>query len=146
ADFDEAIRLGPKYARFYAARAAAFRAAGNEASAAEDERKAHELSFRPTISEPGFECLERGIQYLEKGAHEGAITQFTEAIRLDPKNSLAYIQRGIAQDAKGEPDLAIADFTEAIRVDPQNAVAYSNRGNTYSNTGQYEQAIADYTE
>ncbi len=52
----------------------------------------------------------------------------TEAIRLDPKNAMAYYNRGRAWYAKGEYDRAIADSTEAIRLDPKNAMAYYNRG------------------
>src|SRR5215472_3919275 len=37
----------------------------------------------------------RGIAYLAKGDRDSAITDFTDAIRLDPKNALAYNNRGL---------------------------------------------------
>ena len=57
-----------------------------------------------------------------------AIADFSEAIRLNPKDAVAYNNRGVAYYAKSDLDRAIADFNEAIRLDPKDAIAYNNRG------------------
>ena len=62
------------------------------------------------------------------GDCEKAIADYTEAIRLDPKDAKAYYNRGVAYGEKGERDKAIADFTEAIRLNPKMAWAYIFRG------------------
>ena len=72
----------------------------------------------------GPESLPRRIAtgadaYGQKGEHDKAIADCTEAIRLDPKDAKAYCNRGVAYGSKGEYDKAIADFTEAIRLDPK---------------------------
>ena len=59
-----------------------------------------------------------GAAYGNKGEYDRAISDFTEAIRLDPKLASAYYNRGIAYENKGEHDKAIADYTEAIRLEP----------------------------
>ena len=82
----------------------------------------------------------------KKGEHDKAIADYTEAIRLDPKDAEAYCNRGLAYGNKGDYDKAIADYTEAIRLNPKYAEAYYNRGMTYASKGEYDKAIADYTE
>ena len=76
---------------------------------------------------------------------EAAITDYSEAIKLDPTNALAYFNRGNAYDQLGEHDLAIADYTEAIKLDPTDPDAFNNRGQAYDNKGEFDLAIADYT-
>ena len=67
-----------------------------------------------------------------------------EALRLDPKLALAYLNRGNAYYNKGNLDIAIADYDEALRLNPKLALAYDNRGNAYGKEGDPDRAIADY--
>jgi tetratricopeptide (TPR) repeat protein len=68
------------------------------------------------------------------GDHDRAIAAYSEAIRLDPKNAIAFNNRGNAYGKKGwttgDYDRAVADYSEAIRLDPQYASAFCNRGRT----------------
>jgi len=80
-------------------------------------------------------------------AWDDAITDLSEALRLDPKSEIAYSERARAHSAKKEYDQAIADYTEAIRLDPKNAETYANRGPLfYYLKGESDKAIADFTE
>ena len=63
--------------------------------------------------------LKKGIDFCEKYDYQTAISCFTEAIRLDPKNALAYISRGNAYDYLEKYDEAIRDYTEAKKIDPE---------------------------
>jgi tetratricopeptide (TPR) repeat protein len=69
----------------------------------------------------------RGIAWKAKKEYDKAIADFNEAIRLDPKDALAYYNRGVVWGDKKEYDRAIADFNEAIRLDPKDALAYGSR-------------------
>ena len=83
----------------------------------------------------------------EQGSeHDKAIADYTEAIRLAPKDAEAYYNRGTSYVNRGEYDEAIADLTEAIRFNPKNTDAFCNRGLAYSHKGEHDKAIADYTE
>ena len=58
---------------------------------------------------------------MNKHEFDKALSEYDEAIRLDPKNGMAYCGRGAASTGKGEFDKAIASFDEAIRLDPKIA-------------------------
>lgn len=73
------------------------------------------------------------------------IKDYTDVIRLDPKNCHAYHNRGISYDKKGDFEKAIADFTKVLKLDKNNAHAYFNRGSTHDSLGAYDKAIVDYT-
>ena len=77
------------------------------------------------------EAYENGLSCLEKKDYDAAITAFTEALRLDPKNVEAYYNRGRAYGSKTEFDEAISEFTVAIRLDPKYAKAYLGLGVAY---------------
>ena len=61
----------------------------------------------------------RGTAYRRKGEYEQAITDTSEAIRLDPKDARAYAARGEIYRLKAEYDKAIIDTSDAIRLDPR---------------------------
>ena len=72
-----------------------------------------------------------------------AISDLTEAIRLEPGEVRGYVNRAYAYVGKGEPDKAVADLTEAIRRQPKLAEAYGHRGWLYQQKGDFQKAIAD---
>jgi tetratricopeptide (TPR) repeat protein len=92
---------------------------------------------------PADAYCERGLRYMAIGEGDRAISQFTEAIRLDPKNRRAYLNRGHVHGSRGAYDKALADYTSAIEIDPHNADAYANRGNVHNRLGEFDKAIAD---
>jgi TPR repeat len=52
-----------------------------------------------------------------RGDIDRAIADYTEAIRLDPKDPAAYYNRAVAWRAKGDLDRAIVDYDHAINPD-----------------------------
>ena len=78
------------------------------------------------------------------GDYKGAITDYTQAIRLNPDDADAYNNRGVAKHKLGQHLAAIADYDTAIRLNPDYAKAYYNRGVTKNDLGQHHAAIADY--
>ncbi len=94
------------------------------------------------------EFFERGYLKHEIGDLDGAIADYTEAIRLDPEFAQAYDERGIVRLNKHEFDLdaAFEDFSAAIGVNPHYCSAWMNRGYVYRVQGKLDRAIHDYTE
>ena len=141
AEFNEAIRLDPKFAYAYSSRGLAYDHKGDLDRADPDYNEAIRLD--PKYAQAYFN---RGNAYYQKGDDDRAIADYSEAIRLDPKYAYAYNNRGTAYDRKGDDDRAIADYNEAIRLDPKFAQAYSSRGLAYYQKGDLDRAIADYGE
>jgi len=87
-----------------------------------------------------------GNAYLDEGDYDRAITDYTQAIKLNNNFADAYYNRGNAYFYKDDYDRAIADYTQVIRLNPNDADAYDNRGNAYCKKGDYDRAIADCTQ
>ena len=94
----------------------------------------------------GEALLQRGVLHEVNGETVAAVNDYTEAIKIDGNNALAYFNRGNANDQLGNYDLAIADYTEAIKIDAKDPDFLNNRGQTYDAKGDHDRAIADYTE
>ena len=92
------------------------------------------------------EYIGRGIDWDRKGEVQRAISNFDEAIRLDPQDARAYYLRGRAYSSLGQPERAIQDFDEAVRLDPQDASVYFSRGVTWATLGEFQRAKSDYDE
>ena len=91
------------------------------------------------------EYSERGGKYFSQRNFDGAIANYTEVIKLEPKNPFAYYKRGLSYTNKKEFDLAIADFTEAIRIEPNKfGNFYFDRGGAYILKGDNALAISDF--
>ena len=89
----------------------------------------------------------RGIAYKNKGQYERAISDYTKALEINPRDADTYYNRGITYRNKGQYDKAITDFTKGIEINPRDARAYNNRGIVYAQgKGQYDKAITDFTK
>jgi Flp pilus assembly protein TadD len=92
-----------------------------------------------------------------------AISSYTRAIELSPRNAYAYKRRGFAYMLRSELfvrnnfdedlDNAISDLTEAIRLNPKDGEAYKYRGAAFALLSEIEdekknfnRAITDLTE
>ena len=86
----------------------------------------------------------RGVARIEKGETDGAISDFTKAIKKRPRYGMAYYSRAMAYSRRKEYDQAIADYTRAIEIDPQRfAVAYAERALMYYVKKEYDKAWED---
>jgi tetratricopeptide (TPR) repeat protein len=88
--------------------------------------------------------IARANTYMQEGKYEDAITYYTKALKVNPKDAIAYNNRGIAWGKKGDYDNAIADFTKAVEIDPQFADPYKNRGSAYYDQGDYDRTCSDF--
>lgn len=87
--------------------------------------------------------LDRGRAHFALGQYDLAISDYTETLKLNPREYKALNNRGISYRQKKQPDKAIADLTAAIKLKPKFDVFYYNRGLAYEDLGQYDQAIVD---
>ena len=97
------------------------------------------------VSGPARERFESGKARLAADDVEGAIADFSEAIRLDPRFDDAFLQRGQASFRIGNVERAIADFTQALELDPRSFAAYKARGMAFFYKNQTDDALIDLT-
>lgn len=89
---------------------------------------------------------DRGLAYSQLGNYTKAISDFSEALRLDPKQYESLVQRGQAYSRLGRWSHAESDFKAAIAANPDNAVAYTLRAESSTARLLYRRALEDCTK
>ncbi|GAA0312468.1 hypothetical protein GCM10009087_23250 [Sphingomonas oligophenolica] len=84
-----------------------------------------------------------GLSLAWQGDMDGAITAFDQAIALQPRLSIAWLNRGLAWQRKGDLDRAIADLDQAVRYAPDAARGYYHRSLALREHGDRRRAAAD---
>ena len=107
-----------------------------------DEKKHQQF---PPLQNAEAYC-NRGNSKHSQGDYQGAIADYSEAIRLKPDWAEAYYSRGASKRSQGDNQGAIADYSEVIRLEPDYAMAYGGRGNSKYSLGNYAGAVTDYSE
>lgn len=79
-----------------------------------------------------------------KGELDSAVSDYSRAIELNPKESSIYLNRGLVFHNKKNYDLAVADYSKVIELNPKDSNAYFNRGNSFEKMGDVSKALADY--
>ncbi|WP_170229052.1 tetratricopeptide repeat protein [Polyangium fumosum] len=92
------------------------------------------------------EINNRGNRKQEEGDLDGAIADFTKAIKLAPGEHAPRYNRGNARSLADDVDGAIADYTDAIKIAPNFAPAWQRRGLSKQRHGDLEGAIVDLEE
>ena len=82
----------------------------------------------------------------KSGNYDEALKYYNQAIAINPKNALAYIDRGNARSKLGDNEGAIKDFNQAIAINPKNAIAYDSRGLARKEIGDKAGAASDYSK
>jgi lipoprotein NlpI len=116
ADYNEAIRLDPKYSFAYNNLGNAYRANGDYDRAVANYNAAIRLDRKSVAA-----YYNRASAYYGKGDKNGAIADYSEAIRLDPKSPYAYRERGLAHLYSGTLAKALADVSQASKLDQKDA-------------------------
>ncbi len=103
-------------------------------------------NHEPTKSVTRDARVSRGNSHLQNSQPEGAITDFTRAIELDPENPQHYRSRAQAHTQRGEYAKASADLTQAINLHTNSeapADYYYDRGASRYLLQEYKEAIDD---
>jgi tetratricopeptide (TPR) repeat protein len=104
------------------------------------------LSEHPGLTDP---VRERGNLRIELNDYQGAVRDYTEAIRLDgPNPALSYFGRGLARSKLGDFAAAAADLRKAMALDPsltqEKANGRAELGEILLRLGDPAAAIAEY--
>jgi tetratricopeptide (TPR) repeat protein len=85
----------------------------------------------------------RGLSRCDVQQNDGAIDDFTEALKRNPKNADAYRGLAAAFLAKGLALPAIDDLAEAIRLAPESSETFCLRGQAWLALDEYDKAGDD---
>ena len=102
------------------------------------------LSNRTEMTAEDF--FDRGADKHDKNDYQGAIEDYTQAIKIDQNHDDAYHNRGYARFELGDHQRAIEDFTQAIAIEGHDGHAYYDRGKARFEIEDYKGAIEDFTQ
>lgn len=92
-----------------------------------------------------FAWADRGYWRMEQGLYKQALTDYNEAIRLNPNDHEYFLNRGLIREKLSDADGAYGDYTQAITLRPAFDKAWLNRGNLLLRRGKLLEAVEDYT-
>lgn len=98
------------------------------------------------IGDESWAYNNRGSGYRKLGDLQGALANYTIAIKLDPENALAFANRAATQIEMGYVDAGLADYDAAILLDDDNAAIRNDRGVALATAGRFEEAIIGFGE
>ncbi len=106
--------------------------------------------LEPLARKPAASALvhyDLGRAYLESGRTglEQARTQFSEALRIDPKHVAARLSLAEVELARGESGLAVSNADQVLGSEPANAAALLLRARGWMNMGEDRKAREDLT-
>ena len=88
----------------------------------------------------------RAGKHLTASEMDLALSDFNQALRLDPANSKALQGRALVFMTRGKYDAALADCQQAVKTDPTSFTAYNCIGQAYAAKQQYKEAIDALTQ
>jgi tetratricopeptide (TPR) repeat protein len=135
ADFTKMIEINPKNARAYNYRGAA---------KTQYRKPPVKIPVSIPIIDADGNRVNTAIGISSSGDYEGAIVDYSQAIALNPKNSLYYDNRARAYNYKRRYKEAIADYSQAIKFRPKDTDLYLRRAYTYAAMGDESKSIIDF--
>ena len=87
-----------------------------------------------------------GMEYINSGDLENAISKFKKAVEIDPKFAFAWDNLGISYRKNQEYDKAIAAYMKSLEIYPEGRLPLLNIAIAYNMNKQYEDAIVYYNK
>jgi tetratricopeptide (TPR) repeat protein len=143
-EFNQAIRLRPRYLYAHFARAYVYDQLEQYSKAIEDYNQV--VAIDPQYTEA---YLNRGaIKYKNLGDVPGALSDYNRAIETDAADASAYFNRAALKERElNDFQGALVDYNKAIQLDPKFVYGYNNRGYLkYSQLSDLQGALADYNQ
>ncbi|MBI5070303.1 MAG: tetratricopeptide repeat protein [Deltaproteobacteria bacterium] len=98
----------------------------------------------PTTDTPGAAAYEAGVAFIARGQYGEALASLDEAVRRDPRLSVAYTARASALFGLARYVEAAGDYRTSLALDPSQATPLFGLGECYRLLGQREGAAEHY--
>ncbi len=102
--------------------------------------------YGQTKDKKAREYYDNGCDKVSKKDFNGAIDDFTKAIKRDPDFIQAYENRGVTKFYLKDFRGAIDDYNKALEINPNDYNTHGRRGWAEFNVHEYKKAIADFTK
>lgn len=89
---------------------------------------------------------ERGVGYFRKKEWDSALADFSEALKINPRDNVLWANRADTYRNKKEFKLALEDSKKSIELNPKNKRNYYVRGLIYYDDNNYDFAIPEFGE
>src|SRR2546427_3737748 len=140
-DLRRIASLGPLLPRVYAVSALAKKNLGDFQGSLQDYDAAIGSSI---TSAPSRLYTERADVKVKLKQLDGALSDYNEALRLEPDSAELYVNRAALHIDRGDTDSALQDYSMAKSIDPDSAQAYYEIIRLYEKRGNHLDAYRDY--
>lgn len=140
ADFEQALKVDP-------GNSLALHNLGTLKAAAGESESSEKLLSESIEKNKGlpYPRAERAYQRFMKNDLTGALEDYDEVVRLEPKDEENFINRGLVKEKMNDLKGALDDFSKAIELNDVNGRAWLSRGNIMSKQSRWKEAVEDYT-
>jgi tetratricopeptide (TPR) repeat protein len=90
--------------------------------------------------------LNLGVAYEAQDRREEALSEYREAVRLNPGLAQGHNNLANLLEAAGKHEEAIVEYQEALRLKPNAELAHLNLGGALAGLGRYEEGMGHYAE
>jgi tetratricopeptide (TPR) repeat protein len=105
------------------------------------------LPPRPARSQPtAGDFFVVALGKYQESDYQGAVDNYSKAIKVKAKFSEAYVNRGLVKAELGDTKGSLADQNAAFDIDPNQPAVYVNRGVLMYQAGNLAGAIGEYTQ
>lgn len=86
---------------------------------------------------------QRAVAYVSQQQFQEAIADFSEALKITPKDPSIYERRAYVAMKMNDLDKALADYSEAIKLNPNEVRYYLLRSYIFETKGDLKNSMAD---
>ena len=90
--------------------------------------------------------VNRGSARRDRGDLDGALADYAQALRVNPRSADALNNRGQIRQQRGDLAGALADYDQALSINPKMAEGFNNRASLKTLTKDWEGALSDSNE
>jgi protein O-mannosyl-transferase len=138
-DFNEAIRLNPRYADALFNRGNVYASIGQYEQAVADYNEV--IRLNPDYTDA---YLNRGGAYSDLGRYQLALEDLNKVISMKKHFAAVFYKRGVAYTKNGRYQHAIKEYNKDMTMKQDFAGLFFNIGVIYTKMGQYQPAIENY--
>lgn len=92
------------------------------------------------------EAMDDGKKFMNKGAYDEAIGEFSKCIDSDPSNLNAFLQRATAYNITKQFEKAVSDYDKVLEQRPGMTNVMLSRGTSLMKLKKYEKALNDFNQ